>query len=110
VGDASGGVDAITGEGLRLAFLQAHALANAMAGGGLREYGRVHEQLARRPMWMGRMMVQLGRHEALRSRTFRLLQCKPELFAGLLAIHVGRASSRDVLSTGMQFGWQFLAG
>lgn len=110
VGDASGGVDAITGEGLRLAFCQAPAIADAMVAGDLREYGCVHQQLARRPLWMGRMMLQLGRYSALRSRTFRLLQRKPELFARLLAIHVGHATSRDIVSTGAQLGWQFLAG
>lgn len=110
VGDASGGVDAITGEGLRLAFRQARALAGAMVGGDLHEYGRVHKQLARRPLWMGRMMLQLGRYGALRSRTFRLLQRKPELFARLLAIHVGQATSREVVSTGAQLSWQFLTG
>jgi menaquinone-9 beta-reductase len=110
VGDASGGVDAITGEGLRLAFRQAQALAKAMCAGDLGEYGRVHKQLARRPLWMGRMMLQLGRNEALRRRTLRLLQRKPEMFARLLAIHVGRASSRDVVCTGAQLGWALLGG
>jgi menaquinone-9 beta-reductase len=110
VGDASGGVDAITGEGLRLAFRQAQALAEAMVAGDLGEYGRVHRQLARRPLWMGRMMLQLGRCGALRSRTFRLLQRNPELFACLLAIHAGQGSARDVVRTGAQLGWQFLAG
>jgi menaquinone-9 beta-reductase len=110
VGDASGGVDAITGEGLRLAFRQAHALADALYAGDLREYGRVHSRLARRPLWMGRMMLQLGRYEALRSRALRIFQDKPESFARLLAIHVGRASSREVVNTGAQLGWQLLAG
>jgi hypothetical protein len=55
-------------------------------------------------------MLQLGRNEALRRRTLRLLQRKPEMFARLLAIHVGRASSRDVVRTGAQLGWALLGG
>ena len=38
VGDASGGVDAITGEGIRLGLRQASALAEAMAAGNLQQY------------------------------------------------------------------------
>jgi menaquinone-9 beta-reductase len=109
VGDASGGVDAITGDGLRLAFRQAQALAEAMDGGDLRDYERVHRQLARRPLWMGRLMLQLGRYDGMRLRTLRMLRRKPELFARLLEIHVGRATTRDVVATGAQLGWQFLA-
>jgi flavin-dependent dehydrogenase len=109
VGDASGGVDAITGEGLRLAFRQAHALAEAMEAGDLREYGRVHKRLARRPLWMGKVMLQMGRHDGIRARALNRLSQHPELFARLLAIHVGRATPRDLFAAGAQFGWQFLA-
>jgi flavin-dependent dehydrogenase len=109
VGDASGGVDAITGEGLRLAFRQVLALADAMERGDLREYERAHRQLARRPTLMGRLMLQLGRSVAIRSRVLRMLNANPELFARLLAIHVGHSTPRDVVSTGAQLGWQFLA-
>ena len=43
IGDASGGVDAITGEGLRLGFEQAFALAEALQADDLRLY---HENIA----------------------------------------------------------------
>jgi flavin-dependent dehydrogenase len=108
VGDASGGVDAITGEGLRLAFLQACALAEAMASGDLREYGQAHRKLARRPIWMGKLMLQLGRHERFRWRALRMMSQRPELFAQMLAIYMGRARPRAVVLTGAQLGWQFL--
>jgi flavin-dependent dehydrogenase len=39
VGDASGSVDAVTGEGLCLAFRQAAALAEALASGDVAAYG-----------------------------------------------------------------------
>ncbi|RMH21511.1 MAG: NAD(P)/FAD-dependent oxidoreductase, partial [Acidobacteria bacterium] len=45
VGDAAGYVDAITGEGLAVAFHQAHALADALAGGDLRPYARAHRRI-----------------------------------------------------------------
>jgi 2-polyprenyl-6-methoxyphenol hydroxylase-like FAD-dependent oxidoreductase len=109
VGDASGGVDAITGEGLRLAFRQAFALAGAMKLGDLREYERAHRKLARRPIWMSKVLLQLGRNEGIRWRTLRMLSRNPELFARLLAIHVGQATPGDAVLTGAQLGWQFLA-
>jgi flavin-dependent dehydrogenase len=108
VGDASGGVDAITGDGLRLAFQQAAALAAAMERGDLREYQRAHRRLARRPLWMGAILRQLARYDRLRGRALQMLSRNPDLFARLLAVHVGRATGRDVVVTGGALGWQFL--
>src|SRR5271154_6944584 len=45
VGDASGSVDAITGEGLALAFRQATFLATALAAGDITEYDAAHRQM-----------------------------------------------------------------
>lgn len=109
VGDASGSVDAITGEGLRLAFRQALALADALASGELHEYGRAHWKLTRRPRWMAQLMLQLVGNAGFRSRVLRRLNQNPELFARLLAIHVGRATASDVVRAGAQLGWQILA-
>jgi flavin-dependent dehydrogenase len=109
VGDASGSVDAITGEGLRLAFRQALALAEAVRGGDLRPYGRVHQQLAQRPLWMARLLLQLGRLDGMRSRVLSILSRNPELFSRLLAVHVGRATAGDLVAAGAQLGWQVLA-
>jgi flavin-dependent dehydrogenase len=108
VGDASGGVDAITGEGLRLAFQQAVALAEAMERGDLREYQRAHRKITRRPLWMGAMLQRLGRHDRLRGRALKMLSGNRELFAGLLAVHVGCATGRDVVATSAALGWQLL--
>jgi menaquinone-9 beta-reductase len=108
-GDASGGVDAITGEGLRLAFRQALVLADAMAAGDLRPYQRAHRQLERRPMWMGNLMLWLGRNPRVRNRVICALQSKPDLFARLLATHVGQGTSAELISTGALLGWQLLA-
>ena len=108
VGDASGGVDAITGEGLRLAFQQAVALAEAMEREDLREYQQAHSKIVRRPLWMGAMLQGLGRYDRLRGRTLKMLGRNPELFARLLAVHVGCATSGEVVTAGAALGWQLL--
>jgi flavin-dependent dehydrogenase len=104
VGDASGGVDAITGEGLRLAFCQAPVLADAMIAGDLSKYERAHRRIARRPMLMGNLMLFLSRHARLRARTIRAMQRQPKLFERLLAAHVGQASCANLLTTGALLG------
>jgi menaquinone-9 beta-reductase len=109
VGDASGGVDAITGEGLRLAFRQALSLAESMHSANLRTYALAHRRLARRPILMGKLMLHLGRHERLRSHLMSVLQWNPELFARLLAIHAGQVKARDVLTMGTELALHRLA-
>lgn len=49
VGDASGSIDAITGEGICVSVKQARALAIATTSGDLTHYGRKHRQIMRRP-------------------------------------------------------------
>jgi menaquinone-9 beta-reductase len=110
VGDASGGVDAITGDGLRLAFRQANALAEALSTGDLNAYGQFHRKLAQRPLQMAKLMLTLGRHDKLRSQIFRLLSRRPDLFARLLDAHVERTPARGTVLTGVQLGWQLLLG
>jgi flavin-dependent dehydrogenase len=109
LGDASGGVDAITGEGLRLGFQQAFALADAMAANDLTQYERAHRNLARRPMLMGNLMLWLGRNPRIRSRAIRVMQDNPELFAPLLATHTGEETPARLLTTGAQLGLRLLA-
>jgi flavin-dependent dehydrogenase len=108
VGDASGGVDAITGGGLRLAFRQSLALAEAMETDDLSGYELAHRRLARRPLQMGNLLLFLGRNGAIRRRSLKALAAQPELFESLLAMHVGQVTSRQILSTGLQLGWHFL--
>jgi len=109
VGDASGGVDAITGEGLRLAFQQAFALVDSMVAGDLGRYEPLHRELARRPTVMGNLMLWLGRNPCIRGRVIRALDGKPELFARLLATHVGRIRPAELFSAGALLGWRLLA-
>jgi menaquinone-9 beta-reductase len=109
LGDASGGVDAITGEGLRMAFRQAFALADAMQAGDLTHYQRAHRRLARRPMMMSNLLLWLGRNPRIRARAIHAMQRRPELFGRMLAAHVGEATPAELLSAGASLGWNFLA-
>jgi menaquinone-9 beta-reductase len=109
LGDASGSVDAITGEGLRLGFRQAFALADALEAGTLEKYQQAHRALEKRPLLMASLMVLLGRHSILRNRVMQSLAAKPELFSRLLAFHVGEGTPAEWLSTGAALGWQLLA-
>ena len=108
VGDASGGVDAITGEGLRLTFRQAAAVAQAMEHGNLADYQREHRKLAYRPALMATILQRLAQYDALRMRTLKILRQNPELFARLLAVHVGCSTSGNIVAAGAALGWQLL--
>lgn len=101
IGDASGSVDAITGEGLSLSFHQAIALADALAAGELAAYQDEHRRLARRPNFMANLMLSLDRFPLLRRRVLRALASEPEIFANMLAMHVGSISPADFLRHGM---------
>ena len=108
IGDASGSVDAITGEGLCLSFRQAIALADALETGDLANYERAHRRLARRPNTMGRLLLLLDRYPVLRRRVLRGFADDPALFARLLAVHRGEDSPAFLAVTGMRLGWQLL--
>jgi flavin-dependent dehydrogenase len=108
IGDASGSVDAITGEGLCLSFRQALALAEALSKGNLLSYQRVHRQLATRPHIMGRLLLMLDQYPALRKRAMKILAEDPALFARLLAAHLGETSATFLAGTSLRLGWQFL--
>jgi flavin-dependent dehydrogenase len=89
IGDASGSVDAITGEGMGLAFRQALALADALAADNLDQYQAAHAQLARRPALMAHLMLMLDRYPRLRPPVLRAFAAQPVIFERLLAVHVG---------------------
>jgi menaquinone-9 beta-reductase len=108
IGDASGSVDAVTGEGLCLSFQQAIALAGALASENLENYQRDHRQLARRPNTMSRLLLFLDRYASVRKRFLQSLAAEPELFARLLAAHLGESSRKFLASTSLRLGWQLL--
>jgi flavin-dependent dehydrogenase len=109
VGDASGSVDAITGEGLSLGFRQAMALADALERGHLEEYETAHRRLARRPALMGRLMLALDGRPSLRERTIRAMAADERVFARLLAVHIGAASLAQLAAPGAMLGWRLVA-
>lgn len=92
LGDASGSVDAITGEGLLSAFRQAHAVADALAAGNLERYAAAHRQIAKNPHRMARLLLLLDRHPLLQSRFISALARRPESFAALVRVHLGEQS------------------
>ena len=108
IGDASGSVDAITGEGLSLGFHQAVALADALEAADLHDYQVAHQRLTRRPTVMGRLLLMLGNQPKLRNRAMRALAAHPHLFARLVAVHIGDTSPAHLASTGALLGWRFL--
>lgn len=88
IGDASGSVDAITGEGLCLTFQQAYLLASAMAKGDLAEYDRAHPKLSLRPYLMSKTMLILDQGRAIRELALGAMAWQPVIFQSLLALHV----------------------
>jgi flavin-dependent dehydrogenase len=108
IGDASGSVDAVTGEGLCLAFQQALQLADALAAGDLSLYAAGHRRLMRRPFFMAEAMLLLDRFPGLRGRAVRALSAKPAIFATLLAAHVGARSPSAMVTSALPLGWQML--
>jgi len=108
IGDASGSVDAISGEGLCLGFHQALALADAMERRDLSRYESAHRRLALRPRFMADFMLTMDRWPWLRARALPALAAHPDLFGGLLAMHVGAARKADFAANCIALGWRML--
>jgi flavin-dependent dehydrogenase len=109
IGEASGSVDAISGEGLTMAFQQALALAAALQAGDLRLYQAAHRRISRLPHFMTWLMLNMDRHGGFRRRVLRAFSTEPGLFAHLLAIHVGAMSPWCFGVRGtVSLGWHLL--
>lgn len=109
VGDASGSVDAITGDGLYLAFRQARALAEALSGGCLASYQKSHNHLFLRPALMASMLLLLDRYPWLRHRVLPALEKNPAIFESMLAMQVGVSShAAFALDAVLPLGWRLL--
>ncbi len=108
IGDASGTVDAITGEGMGLAFRQAVALAKCLHWGELSNYQSEHRRLMLRPWWMARLMLTLDGRSALQQRTLQVFQKHPEVFRRFVALHVGALPPTRVVRDGLTLGWGLL--
>jgi flavin-dependent dehydrogenase len=108
VGDASGTVDAITGEGLGLAFRQASALAECMRKGNLAPYEHAHRQLMLRPRAMARLMLTFDRRPRLQQRALHVFRKHPQVFRRFLELHVGQRSPLELAVDGLTLGWGLL--
>ncbi len=108
VGDASGTVDAITGDGLGLSFRQALVLASSLRSGNLVRYEAAHRSLALRPWLMARLMLTLDGRPRFQHRTIGVFRKHPEIFRKLLALHVGKLSPLNLALDGLTLGWGML--
>lgn len=104
VGEASGSVDAITGDGMGIAFKQARVLADAISRKDLAIYQREHAAIARRPSFMGRAMLLMDKSSWLRRRALTAFAVRPGLFERLLSFHVGESGAEGFFA----LGWQML--
>jgi menaquinone-9 beta-reductase len=87
VGDASGSVDALTGEGLSLGFRQALTLAAAVERQNLAQYQVVHRHIARVPRRMASLMIWVGARAGLRRRVLHALNSQSQMFGLMLGVH-----------------------
>lgn len=108
IGDASGTVDAITGEGMGLALRQAVTLADSLMSGDLEKYQQEHRRLALRPRCMARLMLTMDRRPRLQQRTLRIFEKHPDIFQRLVEFHVGILPPAQLVRHGLTLGWELL--
>jgi flavin-dependent dehydrogenase len=114
VGDASGYLDAITGEGLAVTFHQAAALVAALetgvTGGDLARYAAAHRRIGRLPGIITRIVLACERRPALRHRAVAALAAEPALFSRLLGIHGRTLPARQLgLDGALRLAWRLVA-
>jgi flavin-dependent dehydrogenase len=95
LGDASGSLDAVTGEGLLSALRQANVLAEAIAAGEPELYAVSHRQILQGPQRMARLLLLLNRFPLLERRFVATMASRPESFAALLRVHLAEQSWRS---------------
>lgn len=110
VGDASGSVDSLTGEGIGLSFHHAQALTDAIAKGNLGAYEVAHRKINRPLEIMSRLLLAMESRAWLRRRVLDALALEPQLFGRLLALHDGGVSISAVgVDAFFKLGWRMLA-
>lgn len=110
VGDAAGYLDAITGEGLAVAFHQSAALAEALRQGNLAGYAAASRRIHRLPDAMTSLMLSLERRPRLRRRAIRALAAEPALFSLLLGIHGRLLPARSLgIDGALRLAWRLVA-
>jgi flavin-dependent dehydrogenase len=86
VGDASGSLDPITGEGLSIAFAQARALVRSLERGRIQDYAKAHRRIWRLPRLLTGLLLIVERHRWLRRTIFRLFVWFPSVFSMLVNV------------------------
>ncbi|MGC1300068.1 MAG: FAD-dependent monooxygenase [Alloacidobacterium sp.] len=92
IGDASGSVDAVTGEGLAIGFRQARLLSRSLEMDSLNLYASEHDRTLRMPRRMARGLLMADKYAWMRNAAMRVLARSPELCYGLLQVHMGEES------------------
>jgi flavin-dependent dehydrogenase len=111
IGEAAGSVDAITGEGLSIAFRQASALADAMHSNRIDDYQQAHQRITRTPRRMAQLLLTLDGRERFRRRVLGALERQHEAFETMLGIHTGAKSPITFgLTRAVRLGWNVLHG
>ena len=90
VGDSSGYLDAITGEGMAMSFRQAQALATCLKAGRPQDYPRAHRAICRPYYRLTHLVLWAGRHPELMRRAIRGLSRDPDFFSRVLGLVEGQ--------------------
>jgi len=84
VGDAAGYVDALTGEGMGLAFGAAELLVDCIVRNRPDDYDRQWRRLTRRYRMLTAALVEASAHTPLRSAIVPAAQALPSVFSRLV--------------------------
>jgi flavin-dependent dehydrogenase len=89
VGDASGYVDALTGEGISVALAQAGALVDAIVKGRISDYEQGWRTVSRRSRLLTAGLLWARRQPLLSSRIVPAAHALPPVFAGMVNLIAG---------------------
>jgi flavin-dependent dehydrogenase len=110
VGDAAGYLDALTGEGLSLAFEGAEALVAATVAEAPARYEADWARITRRHLLFTGLLLQVAQRPWLRRRVVRALRRFPSGMAGFLAVNTGFWSPMRALPAVGAVGLGLLTG
>ena len=100
VGDASGSLDPITGEGLSIAFAQAQALIRSLERGRIEEYAEAHRRIWRLPRLLTGLLLIAEQHRWLRRKIIRLFAGFPSVFS--ILVNVAAAGHPSLIFPGLK--------
>lgn len=101
VGDASGYLDALTGEGLCLGFQQARILASLVCQNNLARYPASYRQLKLRHLIVVNGLLHLLKRPWLRDRIFQALHLSPPVFEAVIGVAVEGRSPWNLINSGL---------